>query len=142
MRAFYLLSAIFLLGTGCHNRGEGHDAVAEMATFVLQPTEAIHLIGDEAGWAGEVVGGTLTWHSARHGKPAEVPVTRFAGRNGISYSGRLNDQALELAVSQTSCRAGGDVRRYALALTIQLGGQVLRGCGWSASHPSHSATLR
>lgn len=105
--------------------------------------ETIHIVGTEPFWAGEISHGMLTWSTPENSAGDDagdnagdstgqrIPVTRFAGRGGLSFSGELDGRQLDIAITPASCSDGMSDRTYPYAATVGLGDQQLNGCGWS-----------
>jgi uncharacterized membrane protein len=93
--------------------------------------ETIRLVGTEPFWSGEIAHGMLTWSTPEDIDGQRVPVTRFAGRGGLSFSGQLDMRPLDIAVTPASCSDGMSDRTYPYVATVQLGDQQLQGCAWS-----------
>ncbi len=101
--------------------------------------ETIHIVGTEPFWGGEISHGMLTWSTPENsaGENAgdntgqRIPVTRFAGRGGLSFSGELDGRQLDIAITPAPCSDGMSDRTYPYAATVGLGDQQLNGCGWS-----------
>ena len=97
--------------------------------------EAIRIVGTEPFWGGEITGQVLTWSTPEDIEGRQVPVTRFAGRGGLAFSGRIDDKQIDIAITPATCSDGMSDRTYPLVATVQLGGQQLQGCGWTDSAP-------
>lgn len=101
--------------------------------------ETIHIVGTEPFWSGEISHGMLTWSTPENtagdntgdNTGQRIPVTRFAGRGGLSFSGELDGRQLDIAITPASCSDGMSDRTYPYAATVGLGDQQLNGCGWS-----------
>ena len=100
----------------------------------IAASETLHATGTEPFWGAEVGDGTLTWKTADHAG-TQVPVERFAGRDGLGFSGTLAGAAFALAVSDAKCSDGMSDRRYPFTVTVLHGADTLRGCGWTDRHP-------
>ncbi|MEO6152859.1 MAG: hypothetical protein ABIT09_03705 [Croceibacterium sp.] len=101
----------------------------------LSPGDTLRFSGTEPFWGGQAEGGSLTWQTPDDQSGTTIPVTRFAGRNGLGLSGTLAGAAFEMAVSEAPCSDGMSDRRYPFTVTVRRGGETLRGCGWSERHP-------
>ena len=97
----------------------------------IGPEEVLHFTGTEPFWGGEVGLGTLTWETPDNPGGSQTPVERFAGRNGLGFSGTIDGSPIEMAVSQAQCSDGMSDRTYPFAVTVRLGDETLRGCGWT-----------
>jgi len=132
-----LVVALLLLA-GCREAAET-DAVARATGSGMAAGETLHFTGTEPFWSGEASGSRLTWRTAEAPAGVAIPVTRFAGRNGVGFSGMLGAKPFELAASAAPCSDGMSDRSYPFAVTVQLGGETLRGCGWTAARPASEA---
>lgn len=133
----FVLSVLLLAGCRAENGGGNHDPVAMAGGAGLGPHEVLHFTGTEPFWSGDVTGGSLTWRTAENQAGTRIPVTRFAGRNGVGFSGALAGQPFVLAASEVPCNDGMSDKRYPLTVTVERGEQTLRGCGWSEGQPRH-----
>ena len=97
--------------------------------------EAIRLTGTEPFWGGEVSGGTLTYTTPDNPDGWTIRVDRFAGRNGVSFSGDMEGQSLTAAVSPGQCSDGMSDRTYPFNVTLKIGGETRNGCAWTEAHP-------
>ncbi len=93
--------------------------------------EVIKMIGTEPFWGGEIAAGKVTWTTPENIAGQRAPVTRFAGRGGLGFSGQLDGQAIDLMVTPATCTDGMSDRTYPFAVTVTLGSQQLEGCGWT-----------
>lgn len=93
--------------------------------------ETIRILGTEPFWSGEIAHGMLTWSTPDNIDGQRLPVTRFAGRGGLSFSGELDSRPLDIAITPASCSDGMSDRTYPYVATVTLGDQQLNGCGWS-----------
>jgi uncharacterized membrane protein len=101
----------------------------------IGPDEAVHLTGTEPFWGGDVTGGALLYKTVEAPDGVSVPVSRFAGRGGLSFSGTLDGKALTLAVTPGDCSDGMSDRKYPFVATLQLGDETRSGCAWAKKHP-------
>ena len=97
--------------------------------------ETVHFTGTEPFWGGEAAGGTLTYFTPDNQAGAKIPVTRFAGRNGVSFSGDLDAMPFVLAVTPGACSDGMSDRKYPFAVTLEVRGEQRSGCAWTDKQP-------
>lgn len=97
--------------------------------------ELLHFTGTEPFWGGEASGGTLTYTTPDRPDGWTIRVDRFAGRNGVSFSGSLEDRSFVAAVSPGRCGDGMSDRVYPFNVTLRIGEEVRNGCAWSDAHP-------
>jgi uncharacterized membrane protein len=139
MRHAFALAAVFAL-TGCHSDAGGEAAkqpgdAGTAPWSAIGVSETLHFTGTEPFWGGEAIGNALTWKTPENQAGTQIPVTRFAGRNGMGLSGTLGGQPFEMAVSEAPCSDGMSDRGYPFTVTVRTGGKSLRGCGWTDQHP-------
>lgn len=101
----------------------------------IMSDEVLSLTGTEPFWGGEVAGGTLTYTTPDNPDGWTIRVQRFAGRNGVSFSGALEGQDFVAAVSPGQCSDGMSDRVYPFNVTLQIGRDIRNGCAWSEAHP-------
>jgi uncharacterized membrane protein len=101
----------------------------------IAATESVRFTGTEPFWSGEVTGATLIYLTPEDQKGERIAVTRFAGRGGLSFSGRLTGGAVTLAVTPGDCSDGMSDRHYPFTVTLQIGSEVRQGCAWTDRQP-------
>lgn len=97
--------------------------------------ETIHFTGTEPFWGGVVGPAGLTYTTPEDENGQTVPVTRFAGRGGVSFSAKLKGGEATLAVTPGACSDGMSDVRYPLTVTLRIGEAVRQGCGWTDRQP-------
>ena len=97
--------------------------------------EVVHFTGTEPFWGGQVAGGSLTYTTPENQKGSTVAVSRFAGRNGVSFSGDLEGMPFVLAVTPGKCSDGMSDRSYPFAAMLQVKGEQRAGCAWTDKQP-------
>ncbi|MFB0614182.1 COG3650 family protein [Aurantiacibacter poecillastricola] len=103
----------------------------DSSAFSQIPEDAvIRFTGTEPFWGGRIENGTLTYSTPENIDGVVVPVTRFAGRGGLSFSGEMNGRALDLAITPAQCSDGMSDRTYPFAATLQIGQERREGCAW------------
>jgi uncharacterized membrane protein len=93
--------------------------------------DVVHFTGTEPFWGGEVTGTSLRWSTPANIDGETTTVTRFAGRGGLSFTGTLQGDQLDMAITPAACSDGMSDRTYPYAVTVQLGAQQFSGCGWT-----------
>ena len=164
-----LLPPIVLAATACHRHGATNNETADSGVAALAQaggSEAVRLIGTRPSWGGTVVHGAFTYitpasetgeatdpgdtgatggtggtaastRASGAGRP--IPVARFSGTDGISFSGSIDGRPVVLAVSVAPCADGMSDRTYPLTATLMIGGETRLGCAWTASRPFRPA---
>lgn len=127
----------------CHPAGDGGpvpgDSDDSRPFAAIAPDETLRFTGTEPFWGGEVAGTALTYRTPDNAEGRTLSVGRFAGRGGLSFSGRMDDAPLDLTVSEGACNDGMSDRRYPFTATLRIGSQVRSGCAWSDAHPAIDA---
>lgn len=138
MRRSLSIFSIALLLAGCHSGGaesaavpgdaDDHSAFAEIAA-----SETIHFSGTEPFWGGETSGERLTYSTPDNPQGTTIAVERFSGRGGLSLSGKLDGQPVDLTVTAGKCSDGMSDRSYPFVATLMLGIETRNGCAWTDS---------
>jgi len=111
------------------------DAASTEPYAGIAADEVVRLIGTEPFWGGQVAGNTLTYSTPDNPDGSKVSVERFAGRGGLSFSGTLDGAALAITGTELACSDGMSDRKYPFTVTLKIGDETRRGCGWSEQHP-------
>lgn len=122
---------------GCQPAGGGDAITMDEAEVydAIGPDETVHLTGTEPFWGGEVAGGSLRYTTPEDIGGTLIPVERFAGNNGLSFSGSLGGAALDLAITPGECSDGMSDRAYPFVASLQLGEESRSGCAWTDAMP-------
>lgn len=108
--------------------GDGEDS---QPFHAIAADDVVRFTGTEPFWGGEVNGTALRWSTPENIDGETITVTRFAGRGGLSFTGALQGEQLDMAVTPATCSDGMSDRTYPYAVTVQLGTRQLSGCGWT-----------
>ena len=90
----------------------------------------LRLTGTEPFWGATITDGKLTWSTPENIDGVTVPVERFAGRGGLSFSGEIEGSSLDVAVTPGDCSDGMSDRTYPFTATVQIGSTQYNGCAW------------
>lgn len=137
--------SLLLLAAGCSGGGSetgGAGATRDKpgaAFSAIAPDERLRFTGTEPFWGGEVSGGSLLYSTPENPTGTQIAVSRFAGNNGLSFSGALGGQGFDMAVTQAACSDGMSDRTYPFIVSLRLGGEVRQGCGWTERQPFKGA---
>jgi uncharacterized membrane protein len=96
--------------------------------------EEITLVGTEPFWNMGIEGVTLTYTTPDNMAGTTATVTRFSGNGGLGFSGTLDGQELQIAVTPGDCSDGMSDRTYPFTATVTLGETMLTGCGYTSEH--------
>ena len=119
------LAMSFALG-GC-NSGGGPER-SEQTFDAIAPSSSIVLIGTEPFWRMDFEP-SGSGYSAKYSTPEDIDgtiftVERFAGNNGLGFSGELASQQVQVAVTAGECSDGMSDRIYPYIATIAIGEDV------------------
>lgn len=137
--------SLLLLASGCDRGGPEHGATGATrdkpgpAFAAIAPEERLHFTGTEPFWGGEAKDGKLRYSTPENPQGTEIAVSRFAGNNGLSFSGTLGGQGFDMAVTQAPCSDGMSDRTYPFTVSLRLGAEVRQGCGWTERQPFKGA---
>jgi len=101
---------------------------------------AITLTGTEPFWSFTIAAASNGAHAARYTDPNEsdgrlFQATRFAGNNGLGFSGELDGKDVQIAITPGDCSDGMSDRVYPFAATIAWGDEALMGCAYTEDAP-------
>ena len=119
-------------GDGIDSSGAVYDGVS--------PEASIKALGTEPFWGLDIEPESAGQHAARFTSPQDIDgsaftLTRFAGNNGLGFSGELNGKAVHIAITPGDCSDGMSDRGYPFTVTVALDDAVLRGCAYTSEAP-------
>lgn len=97
--------------------------------------ETVRFLGAEPFWGGEATGESLRYTTPENAGGTTIPVKRFAGMNGISYSGKLDDAPFDMAITPGECSDTMSDRTYPFTVTLRIGDEQRNGCAWTDARP-------
>ncbi|GAA0272825.1 hypothetical protein GCM10009127_11540 [Alteraurantiacibacter aestuarii] len=130
-----LLAAMLAACSADHDAAIPGNAQDDQPFAGIGEDEVIRLTGTEPFWGGEISGGLFTYTTPENIEGQRLPVTRFAGRGGLSFSAEADGVAVDMAITPAACSDGMSDRTYPFTVTLQWGEDQRIGCGWSDVHP-------
>lgn len=125
---------LMLAAAACSPPTEGIDP--EGKTFDgIAPEEVVNLVGTEPFWALTIDGAQGRWTTPDNQDGTAIALTRFAGNNGLGYSGELDGKPFTATLTPGACSDGMSDRSFPFVATIALGGETLQGCGYTDRQP-------
>ena len=94
-------------------------------------SETVRFTGTEPFWGGEAGNGEALYTTPENIDGTRFAVTRFAGNNGVSFSGTIEGAAFDLMVTPGECSDGMSDRAYPFVATLTVGGEQRNGCAWT-----------
>lgn len=134
-RNFYVPFALSLVAAACTPAPQDGIDPDGKAFDAVGPEETIHLVGTEPFWALKVEGADGVWTTPENQPGTTFPVSRFAGNNGLGLTGTLDGQPFSATLTPGQCSDGMSDRMFPYVATVAVGGQTLRGCGYTGSQP-------
>ncbi len=139
IRIFLALTAASLTLAGCQQSGgEGAGQATSSASdrstepyAGVNAGETIRFTGTEPFWGGEVTGDELRYTTPENQEGAVIAVERFAGNNGVAYSGKLAGGAFDMTVTPGACSDGMSDRTYPFTVTLKIADETRGGCAWT-----------
>jgi len=97
--------------------------------------ETVRFTGAEPFWGGQATGTVLNYSTPEKPDGETITVERFAGRNGVSFTGKLEGKVFSLAITPGQCSDGMSDRTYPFNATLRVGDEIRSGCAWTEKHP-------
>ena len=101
----------------------------------ISESEKLTLLGNEPFWNIAIDGETATYSSPENIDGTEFTVARFAGNNGLGFSGELDGASMQITVTPGMCSDGMSDRDYPFTVTISWGDRSLEGCAYTDQEP-------
>lgn len=103
----------------------------EEAFSAIEADETVYFTGTEPFWGGQVGGDQALWKTPDIIDGVRFRVSRFAGNNGVSFSGDLEGRSFDMTVTPAECSDGMSDRSYPYVATVRLGEERYSGCAWT-----------
>ncbi len=121
--------------SGCKASESTADAEYQAPFAMIGEGETVKFTGTEPFWGGQVVGTALTYSTPENSEGTDIPVTRFAGRGGVSWTGVYDGARFVLAATPGQCSDGMSDRTYPYVVTLEVKGEQRSGCAWTDKQP-------
>jgi len=116
-------------------QGEGITTEQSAPYEGIAPEEIVTLAGTEPFWGMTIEGDVATYTTPDDPEGTVFEVSRFAGNNGLGFSGRLEGSDVTIAVTPGACSDGMSDRTYPFTATLAIGEARLAGCGHTDRQP-------
>lgn len=111
-------------------------ASGEGAPFAaIGANETIRFTGTEPFWGGSATGAELVYSTPENQQGETIVVRRFAGNNGLGFSGLRGGAPFDMTVTPGACADGMSDRIYPFTVTLKLGEEQRSGCAWTERTP-------
>ena len=111
-------------------------AAGKSARFAaIRADEIIRFTGTEPFWGGVVTGAELVYSTPENQQGETIAVRRFAGNNGLGYSGMRGGAPFDMTITPGACSDGMSDRTYPFTVTLKLGEEQRNGCAWTERAP-------
>ena len=132
LAGFALIAPLVL--AACTPAADGIDPQGQ--TFdKIAADEVINLVGTEPFWGIRIEGTQANYTNPERPEGADFAVARFAGNNGLGYSGSMDGTNVTITLTPGNCSDGMSDRVFPYVATIALGEETLRGCGYTDRQP-------
>ena len=105
----------------------------------IAPQAEITVLGNEPFWGLSIKpqgdSYTATYSNPENIEGTVFPATRFAGNNGIGFSGEMEGKAVQLALTPGACSDTMSDRSYPYTATLSIGDETLFGCAYTSDEP-------
>lgn len=133
-RAALLLIVAAAMSFACTPSVDGIDSKGETFDDVAAE-EVITLTGTEPFWTLAIDAGEGVWTTPDNPSGTRFAAQRFAGNNGLGFSGTLDGKPLTATLTPGRCSDGMSDRSFPYVATIALGGETFEGCGYTNGQP-------
>ena len=129
-----LLGLVASLGACGATDNKPGDGPAQVFSGIGE-SEVIFLTGTEPFWGGEIDGDNARYSTPENQDGWEFAVERFAGNNGLAFTGRREGASFDLMVTPGDCSDGMSDRTYPFVATLKIGDEQRTGCAWTDKTP-------
>lgn len=133
-RPIIFLVPLLLLGA-CQPGGDTATGAPAQAFDGISEEETIYLTGTEPFWGGEIKGSKAQYSTPENQDGTTFVVERFAGNNGLAFTGKIDGGNFDLTVTPGECSDGMSDRSYPFAATLKVGEEQRSGCAWTDRQP-------
>lgn len=111
----------------------------------IEAEASLSLIGTEPFWS-LVIEPDGERYTARYSTPETIDgtsfaATRFAGNNGLGFSGRLGEEPVQIAITPGKCSDGMSDRVYPFSASVRIGETLLEGCAETSDEPATGSEM-
>lgn len=122
--------ALALILTACQQSDDSVTVSQSEVFDGITPEQTVRFTGTEPFWGGRIEQGMAYYSTPDDPQGTGFPIDRFAGLNGVSFSGMMRGERFDLMVTPGECSDGMSDRTYAYTATLMLGDQTREGCAW------------
>lgn len=105
----------------------------------ISEAASISAAGTEPFWSLSIDpvadGYKATYATPEQSEGVKFPLTRFAGNNGLGFSGEADGQSVSLALTPGECSDMMSERIYPYTATLAMGELTLFGCAYTSDEP-------
>lgn len=95
----------------------------------VAPQDVVTLSGTEPFWTLVIDGGQAVWTTPDDQSGTRFAAQRFAGNNGLGFSGTLDGKPIAATLTPGECSDGMSDRQFPFVATVAWGDETYEGCG-------------
>lgn len=135
MKRSIICLAPTLLLVACQPGGDTTTGVPTQTFDGISAEETIYLTGTEPFWGGEITGSKAQYSTPENQDGPAFDVERFAGNNGLAFTGQIDGGNFDLTVTPGNCSDGMSDRSYPFTATLKVDDEQRNGCAWTDRQP-------
>lgn len=128
MRVVWAVSCVLALGA-C-GPADGISRETEPFTGITDG-EVITSLGTEPFWMIEISGDEAVYSSPDQLDGTSFAISRFAGNNGLGFSGDMDGTNINLTITPGECSDAMSDRVFPFTATLAIGDDTLMGCAYT-----------
>ena len=131
----FVLTAILAV-CGCNPVAKQQGSTPAATTGpTIAADETITVVGTEPFWGGTIRAGQFTYSTPENQDGEAIAVKRFAGNNGLGFSGLLRGETVDMTVTPGACSDGMSDRSFPYTITLRIGSDQREGCAFTDRQP-------
>ena len=135
MKQLISLTAMTIALAACQSGSTEPMSGPTDAFDAISSDETVFLTGTEPFWGVEIAGNKARYTTPENIDGVSFAVDRFAGNNGLGFTGTIEGVSFDLTVTPGECSDGMSDRTYPYTATLLIGGETRNGCAYTDRQP-------
>lgn len=135
MKQLISLTAMTIALAACQSGSTEPMSGPTDAFDAISSDETVFLTGAEPFWGVEIAGNEARYTTPENIDGVSFAVDRFAGNNGLGFTGTIEGVSFDLTVTPGECSDGMSDRTYPYTATLLIGGETRNGCAYTDRQP-------